>query len=121
MSDTAECTMAKYFHGDGKSCHANIIWGERNLGDAYYRYSKHSMKGGKFPDSHPIAPGKGNSNANAEMGTSEGIEAMRAKGYWFSCFPEGDGVTMSFPEGATRDSVIADIESLLPLKIVGGA
>ena len=84
-------------------CTGNIVWAERNLGDAYYRVSQFAMRGGRFPSTHPVAPGDGKSNDRAEMGRSEALDAFRARGYWASCFPEGDGITWK-PEREQSDA-----------------
>ncbi len=84
-------------------CTGNIIWAERNLGDAYYRVSQFAMRGGRFPSTHPVAPGDGKSNNRAEIGRSEALDAFRARGYWASCFPEGDGITWK-PEREQSDA-----------------
>lgn len=81
----------------------NIIWADRNLGDAYYRVSRFAMRSGRFPSTHPVAPGDGRSNERAEMGTSAALDAFRARGYWASCFPEGDGITWK-PEREQSDA-----------------
>jgi hypothetical protein len=76
---------------------ANIIWAERNLGDEYYRYSKFAMKGGRFPANHPCAPFELHTSDNAgQLGTTPALTAFRARGYWASCFPEGDGITLKW-------------------------
>lgn len=70
----------------------NIIWAERNLGDSYYRVSRFGMNGGRFPPTHPVAPGEAKSNNRAETGTSAALDAFRARGYWASCPAHGRDV-----------------------------
>lgn len=90
-------------------CTGNIIWAERNLGDAYYRVSRFAMRGGRFPPNHPVAPGEARSNNRAEMGAGGGIDAFRARGYWASCFPEGDGITWKPEQGQSDEQCLLDI------------
>jgi hypothetical protein len=81
---------------DGKPLSTgNIIWTERDRGDAYYRVSRYSMQAGKFPQNHPCAPFDDPAPENSmQMGGSKKLNAFRARGYWASCFPEGDGITL---------------------------
>lgn len=120
----------QYFHPikdqDGKRLStANIIWAERNLGSPYYRYSQFGMRAGKFPESHPCAPFNA-SRAGSEMGGSPSLEAFRARGYWASCFPEGDGITMKWwddvpePTEKTPEEVMRDIRECFGWEVVDG-
>ena len=109
----------KYFHpvcdGEGKPLTtANIIWAERDRGSAYYRTSRFAMKAGKFPSDHPCAAGDGVSNNRSEMGSSPQLQSFRDRGYWASCFPEGDGITLYWwpeyePLSKSAETVMADI------------
>ena len=86
----------KFYPGVPKLCHGNIIWANRDRGSAYYRVSKFAPRNGRFPNDHPAAPGADvTSNDRAEFATSPSLQAFRARGYWASCFPEGDGITLS--------------------------
>lgn len=89
--------------------HGNIIWAERTLGNAYYRVSQFAMRGGRFPQTHPVAPGEATSTDRAEMGSSASLDAFRARGYWASCFPEGDGITWTPERGQSDAQCLADI------------
>jgi len=100
---------------DGKRLStANIIWAKRDRGSAYYRVSQFAMRGGKFPPNHPCAPSSGYSDA-AQCGVSPQLLAFRERGYWASCFPEGDGITLKWwddvpnPTEKTTEQVIKDI------------
>lgn len=92
----------------------NIIWADRNLGDAYYRVSRYAMCAGKFPANHPVAPGDGGSNDRAEMGKGAALEAFRARGYWASCFPEGDGITWKPERGQDDAQCLREIRECFP-------
>ena len=84
----------------------NIIWAERDRGSAYYRVSRFAMQGGKFPPTHPVGGGYGD---GAQCGSSEAMTAFRLRGYWASCFPEGDGITWEPKAGQSDEQCIADI------------
>jgi hypothetical protein len=77
-------------------CSGNILWNGR-----------WPMRGGKFPAGHPV--GNGNGLASMEFGYSEAMGEFRSRGYWASCFPEGDGITFkplhSQSNKRTRDDV----------------
>ena len=111
------------FDADGKPLStANIIWADRNLGDAYYRVSKFAMRNGKFPSTHPCAP-LDSTGAGSQMGDSAKLAAFRARGYWASCFPEGDGITLYWwPEVApldrTAEQVVQDIKECFGWEVV---
>lgn len=85
----------------------NIIWAGRDQGSAYYRTSKYAMRGGKFPPGHPVGGGVGNSYS--QCGDGPKIIAFRERGYWASCFPEGDGITWKPERGQSDDQCMADI------------
>jgi hypothetical protein len=106
---------------------ANIIWAERNLGSAYYRVSKFAMNGGKFPATHPCSPFDDDTPANsAQMGGSKQLTEFRSRGYWASCFPEGDGITLKWwedvaePSDKSAGQVMADIRECFGWKVVLG-
>lgn len=55
------------------------------------------MWGGLFPSDHPAS--------------REAMKTFRDRGYWASCFPEGDGITFYSLDGPKDDEVvIKDIE-----------
>ena len=122
----APMKQVKYFHPflvDGKPAStANIIWAERTLGSAYYRVSKYAMKAGVFPQDHPCCPGKCDVGSS-QLGAGAAIEAFRGRGYWASCFPEGDGITLywwnspeEFPS-KSRETVLRDIQECFGLEV----
>jgi hypothetical protein len=85
----------RYIH-QSPGFYGNILWDER-----------HPMHDGAFPKSHPCAPGD---KFELQMGHGASLEAFRERGYWASCFPEGDGITMKAMNGQTREQVVRDIE-----------
>jgi hypothetical protein len=96
--------------------HGNIIWAERSRGDAYYRVSQFGGRNGKFPLTHPVAPGSPVFNLTrdtSEAGDGPMLDAFRARGYWASCFPEGDGITWKPRDGEERsdEQSLADIRA----------
>jgi hypothetical protein len=79
----------------------NIIWD-----------SKHEMRAGKFPPSHPVG-GKGFGAApDGQMGDGQNIVAFRERGYWASCFPEGDGVTWKPLNSQSDAQCLSDIREI---------
>lgn len=87
----------------------NIIWAERDRGNVYYRVSEFAMRAGRFPSSHPVAPGEAKSNERAEIGSGDALITFRARGYWASCFPEGDGITWKPERGQSDAQCLTDI------------
>jgi hypothetical protein len=50
---------------------------------------------GLFPAGHPAAPSSpAFGRPECQCGTSPALERFRGLGYWASCFPEGDGLTL---------------------------
>jgi hypothetical protein len=84
----------------------NIVWSERDQGSAYYRVSKFAMRGGKFPACHPVG---GDAGFADQSGSGSTIVAFRERGYWASCFPEGDGITWKPERGQSDDQCMTDI------------
>ena len=85
----------------------NIMWG-----------TKHPMNAGRFPSSHPAAPGWKNSDhvigpdgkpSYSQYGRSLALDAFRALGYWASCFPEGDGITWKPERDQDDERCLTDI------------
>jgi hypothetical protein len=94
-----------YIHEQpGFSC-GNIMW-----------KPAHPMRHGKFPSSHPASPNCG-FGLSEQMGKSEKMEAFRQRGYWASCFPEGDGITMKVRNGQSPEQVRRDIEEVFGWKV----
>ena len=71
------------------------------------------MKGGNFPREHPAAGVLCGFETN-ELGWSPPLEAFRARGYWASCFPEGDGVTWKPLSGQDDTQAMADVVACFP-------
>ena len=125
-------TKVRYFHpvvnSEGKRLStANIIWAERDRGSSYYRVSKFAMNGGKFPSDHPCAPfDKDRGIGSSQFGSSAKLEAFRSRGYWASCFPEGDGITLKWwqdvenPTEKTAEQVMQDIRECFGWEVVSG-
>jgi hypothetical protein len=89
-----------YTHGKPGAYRGNIIWAPAV-----------PMRGGKFPPAHPAAPGSefGNGAGDGQLGTSDKMAAFRERGYWASCFPEGDGITLQVQRDQSADVVVKDI------------
>jgi hypothetical protein len=86
----------------------NVIWAYRDLGSSYYPVSRFAMRGGKFPLSHPVGGGSCEGDSS-QCGTSEAMTKFRERGYWASCFPEGDGITWEPTRGQSDEQSLADI------------
>lgn len=86
----------------------NIIWAERDRGSAYYRVSRFAMRAGKFPPDHPVG-GTRHATDSSQGGSGSTIDAFRERGYWASCFPEGDGITWKPERGQTDEQCMVDI------------
>lgn len=79
--------------------HGNIMWSPAR-----------PMRRGIFPSDHPAAPGTGLViGSDWQYGSGPEIDAFRARGYWVSCFPEGDGITWSPTLGQSDERCMADI------------
>jgi hypothetical protein len=88
----------EYYHERPGAYTGNIIWSPAK-----------PMRGGKFPADHPAAPGVqifGEQIGNGKM------NEFRARGYWASCFPEGDGITMKCERGQNTAQVMSDIKDV---------
>lgn len=92
-----------------KLAHGNIIWAERDRGSAYYRASRFAGRNGKFPVDHPVAPGADAFGTGGQGGDGVALKAFRERGYWASCFPEGDGITWKPLNGQDDDQCLKDI------------
>ena len=95
--------QVRYIHEKPKVSHGNIMWAPA-----------HPMRNGKFPQSHPAAPSSTfHPNAgDGQLGTSPQMIAFRERGYWASCFPEGDGITMSVKNDQRPEQVASDIREV---------
>lgn len=67
------------------------------------------MQNGKFPKSHPVGGGFCDSG-DGQCGNSEAMKLFRQRGYWASCFPEGDGITWKPLSGQSLEQVEADVK-----------
>lgn len=95
-SPTTAALAVEYFHTLPGVGPANVMWRGR-----------WPMRGGSFPREHPVG-GTSLRDNSMQLGTSGQMAAFRAKGYWASCFPEGDGMIVQTDRDA--DSVAADIK-----------
>lgn len=107
MSETSKLnvTISPYRKG---LHYGNIIWAERNEGSAYYRVSRFAARGGRFPPNHPV--GGDTFGEGSQGGSGENIKAFRARGYWASCFPEGDGITYQPLKGQSDEQCLKDAQ-----------
>ena len=94
---TAKPIRVEYFHEIPGVAQANVMW-----------HGRWPMRNGQFPSRHPVG-GTSVSDGSMQLGTSNGIAKFRAKGYWASCFPEGDGMIVEVPPERDADAVADDI------------
>lgn len=103
---TSEALAVEYY-GRTANGYGNIIWG-----------GAWPMRGGKFPKPHPCA---GNPQptvfANPETHGDDPLGRFRARGYFASCFPEGDGIAFDPPAGRTVVEIIRDIEECFGFRV----
>lgn len=111
--------VVRFFPYRPKMCSGNIVWAERDRGSAYYRVSKYAMQAGKFPPGHPVG-GTRSETDPSQMGGGEKIEAFRARGYWASCFPEGDGITFHHEDERADEQVMKDIRECFGWQVERG-
>ena len=63
---------------------------------------------------------------SSQMGGSKKLTAFRQRGYWASCFPEGDGITLKWWEDVpsdpdkTAEQVMHDIRECFGWNVVEG-
>lgn len=105
-----------------EGCYGNVVWARRDRGGVYYSYSQFAMYGGRFPASHPIAPGEAFATGlPSEYGAGGQLQAFRARGYMASCFPEGDGLAFKPLRNQTAEQCLTDIrETLTALEVEWG-
>lgn len=66
------------------------------------------MMHGKFPKTHPVGGGFCDT-PDGQCGTSDAMQMFRDRGYWASCFPEGDGITWRPLNGQTLEQTADDV------------
>lgn len=93
MSQTIRVRVFPFRKGVG---YGNIMWTQ-----------KHPMRSGKFPPSHPV--GGGCNFSTGEYGDSAEMRDFRSRGYWASCFPEGDGITWAPRQVQSDAKCLSDI------------
>lgn len=93
------------------------------------------MCGGKFPASHPchddpspMAMGSYRTkaagdtewtNVPGEMPVSDTpLGRFRARGYWASCFPEGEGIVIEKLNGQSTELVVRDFTECFGIEVV---
>lgn len=81
------------------TAHGNIVWP-----------GKFPANGGRFPVTHPCAARTEVFRADtSECGDGAALKSFRERGYWASCFPEGDGITWKPMNGQSDAQCLADI------------
>jgi hypothetical protein len=77
-------------------------------------------RNGRFPADHPCAAGSEvfGTVGDSQSGDGPTLKAFRERGYWASCFPEGDGITLNTKNGQAASQVINDIREVFGWKVV---
>lgn len=83
--------------GQKYGSYGNIMWP-----------GKFAMRGDRFPANHPVGGGFCDSG-DGQCGNGANIIAFRERGYWASCFPEGDGITWKRTGDQTDAQCLIDI------------
>lgn len=96
----------EYFHEIPGVGYGNIMWP-----------GAFPMRGGRFPAGHPCAAGM-RGGIDVQFGTSAALTEFRGRGYWASCFPEGDGITMKVGNGQSPEQVAKDIAECFGWEVV---
>lgn len=79
-------------------------------GNIYWR-GNHGMRAGEWPRSHPCFgnPKLTVATHNEQPASQDPLGRFRARGYFASCFPEGDGICFDAPAGKTTPDIVNDI------------
>ena len=93
---TTKLRKVVYHHYQPGVANANILW-----------EGKFPMRKGKFPSNHPVG---GPIVPDGQMEDNPAMQAFRTRGYWASCFPEGDGMTVKPLKEQTAGHVAMDIK-----------
>lgn len=117
--DTPPALKFKVFPFREKNGMGNVIWAERDRGNAYYRVSRFAMRAGQFPPDHPVG-GSFHALDSSQCGSGKTITAFRERGYWASCFPEGDGITWKPERGQSDEQCMTDIRECFGWDAVWG-
>lgn len=116
----------QYIQGAKGISSSNILWAKH-----------HPKRGGEFPANHPCAsnpkPMVSGAHRTRAPGETEWTEVpgespvsddplgkFRARGYWASCFPEGDGITFIEPDGQKYAQTKKDIEECFGWEVTAG-
>lgn len=101
----------EYFHEIPGVGYGNIIWTQDQR--------RFAARNGRYPKDHPVAPGAlVFSGEKSQSGAVETMQKFRERGYWASCFPEGDGITMKVERGQKAEQVARDIEEVFGWEVV---
>lgn len=112
----AQKIKARVFPYREKVASGNIVWAERDRGSMYYRVSRYAGHNGKFAPDHPVAPNSSVfGGTDSQCGSSDSLKAFQGRGYWASCFPEGDGITWKPLNGQSDDRCLCDIRECFPM------
>lgn len=102
-----ESLSVKYIHPVPDLCHGNLMWEGKRF----------PMRGGKFPKDHPIEGARMIVFSSDYSKDETKFSTMVELGYFFSCFPEGDGVVIDPVRDQTPEQVKADIEKVFGFNV----
>jgi hypothetical protein len=105
MSKSDKLTF-KYFHRVPDKAHGNLMW-----------YDLFPMRGGTFPKDHPIEGARMIVISDDYVEDGSKFFKLRQRGYYVSCFPEGDGMVIDGLVDQSPEQVVKDIEEILEIKI----
>lgn len=93
--------------------HRGVSYGNIMFDRAY------PMRSGRFPTDHPCA---GNARPTVFPGgnipaTQDPLGLFRARGYFASCFPEGDGIAFDPPAGKTPAEIETDVRQCFGFEV----
>lgn len=119
--------MATFIYRKGREgrSYSNILFQE-----------KWPMKYGKFPKPHPCADepaplvigphrmkqtnGEWQDIPGEQPESNTALGRFRGKGYWASCFPEGDGITFDQLKGQDDETIMLDIAECFDCDVFKG-
>lgn len=92
-------------------------FGWENVSDNLMFDSKHPMRNGKFLSTHPFIDCKEPLTFanNPHPDATDRLNKFRQAGYFASCFPEGDGITIQRLKGQSEQQLIEDVCKILEI------
>lgn len=95
-----------YFH-EHEFSRGVVLWG-----------SSYRVKDGVFPDKHPCGGALHDGKDFTQYGTAPQLNEFRLRGYWASCYPQGDGICVLGLNKQTPQQVVIDIEEVFNWEVI---